>query len=220
MGSVLVAELSGERCLKVEHDAVLAPAGEVMQPDPQVLQQRFVALELAGFLALDQVVSHQIAPATAHAGSARNPLDDLQVAHPARRLLQIGLERVGGVVMLRVALFLLELLRLQERRRIRHAAQRRLHVAEQAPAPGEEAGFEQGRVDGDVARRGLDAIADGTHAVADLEPDVPEAVDQPFQALLLGGARLVGQKNQQVDVRARIKLAAPIAAGRHQRGIG
>ena len=41
-----VAELRGERGLQVEHQAVLAPAGEVVQADAQVLQQRFVAREL------------------------------------------------------------------------------------------------------------------------------------------------------------------------------
>src|SRR5205807_9533522 len=66
----------------------------------------------------------------------------------------------------------------------------------------------------------LEAIVDGTYAVTDLEADVPEGADQPFQVLLLFGARLARQKNQQVDVRARVKLAPPIAAGRHQRGIG
>ena len=144
-----------------------------------------MVLELAGFLALDQAVRHQIAPAMADAGSACNPLDDLQIAHPARSLLQIGLERVGGVLVLRVAQLLLELLRLQERRRIGHPAELSVQGAEQVPAPGEEARFEQGRVDGDVARGGLEAIVDGAHAVTDLEPDVPEGVDQPFQVLLL-----------------------------------
>src|SRR5207302_10434305 len=57
-----------------------------------------ISLELAGLLALDQAVRHQVAPAMADAGSACNPLDHLQIAHPARSLLQIGLERVGGVL--------------------------------------------------------------------------------------------------------------------------
>jgi hypothetical protein len=56
--------------------------------------------------------------------------------------------------------------------------------------------------------------------VADLQPDIPERADQPLQALPLVGTRFVGQQHQQVDVGARVKLAAAVAAGGYQRGIG
>ena len=46
---------------------------------------------------------------------ARDPQDHLQVAQPAGRLLEVGLQGVGGVLVLGVALLLLERLRLEER---------------------------------------------------------------------------------------------------------
>ena len=87
MRRVGVAELRGERRLYVEDDAVLAPAGEVMQPDAQVLQQPLVLRELARLVALDQALARRArAQRRAHAGGAGDPLDDLQVAQPARAL--------------------------------------------------------------------------------------------------------------------------------------
>jgi hypothetical protein len=52
----------------------------------------------------------------------------------------------------------------------------------------------------------------------DLQADVPENADQALEALALRGRQLPGQQDEQVDVGARVKLAAPVAAGRHQGG--
>ena len=80
--------------------------------------------ELARLAALDQAVRHQVGPARGPMPArARDPLDHLQVAQAAGRFLQVRLERVGRVLVLGVALLLLELLRLEERRRVERALQ-------------------------------------------------------------------------------------------------
>ena len=56
-----------------------------------------------------------------HPAGPRDPLDHLQVAQAAGRFLQVRLERVGRVLVLGVALLLLQLLRLEERRRVDRA---------------------------------------------------------------------------------------------------
>ena len=80
VGAVGEAHLLGERRLHVEHQAILAPSGEVMQADAQILQHRFVPREAARLGALDESRGHETDPAAAEARGARDPLDDLQVA--------------------------------------------------------------------------------------------------------------------------------------------
>ena len=53
--------------------------------------------------------------------------------------------------------------------------------------------------------------------MADLEADVPERADQPLERFALGGLRLVRQQDQEIDIGARIELAASITAGGNQR---
>src|SRR6185503_9719198 len=220
---VLEAELGGEGALQVEHQPVLAPAGEVVQADAQVLQMRLEPGELPRLVALDEPVADEVAPARAQiridARGARDPLDRLQVAQAARRFLQVRLERVGRVLVLGVALLLLELLRLEERHRIGRRIERFPEAAEELLASHEETRFEERGADGDVAGSGLDAALDGAHAVADLEADVPEAADQALERLALRGARLLREQDEEVDVRAREELAAAVAAGRDERGL-
>src|SRR6185503_10920559 len=162
---VLEAELGGEGALQVEHQPVLAPAGEVVQADAQVLQMRLEPGELPRLVALDEPVADEVAPARAQiridARGARDPLDRLQVAQAARRFLQVRLERVGRVLVLGVALLLLELLRLEERHRIGRRIERFPEAAEELLASHEETRFEERGAAGVVAGRALDAPLDG-----------------------------------------------------------
>ena len=59
--------------------------------------------------------------------------------------------------------------------------------------------------------------------MADLEPHVPQAIEDGLGHLLAPGGLLVGQQEQQIDVRVRRHQAAAVAAGRdhrHALGIG
>ena len=51
----------------------------------------------------------------------------------------------------------------------------------------------------------------------DLQADVPERADQPLERFALAGLRLVREQDEQIDIGARIELAAPITPGGNQR---
>ena len=64
-------------------------------------------------------------------------------------------------------------------------------------------------------------LVDGARGVADLEPAVPEDVEDfrsevLLERLGLGGLRLGGEEKHHIDIAPRRKLAAPIAAERHE----
>jgi hypothetical protein len=191
-----------------------------MQADPEVLERRLVARKLARLVALEQAVRDEIEPARADAGRARDPADGVQVAQPAGGLLEVRLERVRGVLVLRVALLLLELLRLEERHGVRLRFQGFDQFGKQAPAAREIARFGERGLDGDVFVGRAHAFGHGAHAVADLEAGVPEGADQALDAAALFPGERLRHEHQEIDVRARVKLAAAVAAGGDQRRAG
>src|SRR5438874_114317 len=78
--------------------------------------------------------------------------------------LQVRLERVGRVLVLGVALLLLELLRLEESRRIGSGAERLLELPVESAAARKVARLEQRGAHRHVFGSGLDAALDGAHA--------------------------------------------------------
>ena len=209
-----------QRVLMIERHAILAPAGKVVQPDAQVLQDFLMAHQLQGFIAHDQPFALQVAPVVTDSERARDPPDDLQVTHSSRGFLEVRLEGVGRVLVLGVALLLLETLGLEERRGVEDFAHRGVETPKQRLAARQRARFEQRRLHGDVCARCIDARFDRPHAVPGFEADIPEQADEALEALLVVARGLVGEQDQQVDVGTRKKLASPVSAGRDQCGFG
>ena len=92
-----------------------------------------------------------------------------------------------------------------------------LHAPGQIVVADQQARFDQVGDDGDVVASLFQAIGHGAHAAAHFQADVPEEGKKLLQPGLLGGHRLGFDQQQQVDVRMRQQLAAPVAAGGDQR---
>jgi hypothetical protein len=82
---------------------------------------------------------------------------------------------------------------------------------------GQQAGLDQRRLHRQIAGRFCEAVLDRTHAVADLESDIPEEADELFE---YAGERRIGRrlkKQQQINVGSGPQFAAPVTADGHQR---
>ena len=77
--------------------------------------------------------------------------------------------------------------------------------------------LQDGGADGDVQLGQPHAFGQAAGGVADLQPQVPQHVEDEFDDAFAPGGLLEGAQEQKVDVRTRRQLAAAIAAGRHHR---
>ncbi len=219
----VVAERLGHGRLQVEHQAVLAAAGDQVQARADQLERALLALQLLHLEWRQQPVRGHLAPGLAQARGARDPGQHLQVAQAARALLAVGLQRVGRVLVLDLALAHLERLRAQERARVHRLGVDTPEHVEHAARTGEQAALEQRRLHGDVGARLEQALVDRAHRRADLQADVParrdEGLDRAAQRAVMSFL-FVRQQHQHVDVRVREQLAAAEAADGQQRGRG
>src|SRR5688572_7066784 len=150
---VLEPELLRERRLQVEHEAVLATAREIVEPDAKSADQLFATRHRARLLERDEAVRSELAPRPAEPGRTRDPDDRLKVAQAAGTFLDVRLEVVRGVVMLDVPLLLLERLALVERAHVERVEEALLEFVEQLAAAGEQAMLEETRSHGHVTRQ-------------------------------------------------------------------
>src|SRR4029453_17332017 len=104
-----------DRLLYIEHETILAPVRDQMQPRANLLQAPLAVADQPSLLGGDQPASRELAPARSVAGGARDPQQDVQVAQASGALLDVGFQAIGRLVVLRVALALLENLRLKIR---------------------------------------------------------------------------------------------------------
>ena len=152
----------------------------------------------------------------------RDPGNGLDVAQAARTLLDVRLQVVAGVVELVMAGALLRHLGLEELRldQIRLGPVRSCIRASRSADPAYEPALHEVGGHGDVAPRLVHALAYGPYAVSDRKPDVPQEREKIPDLLAFTATHRPGCEDEQVDVGARVQLAAAVAADRDQRAAG
>ncbi len=143
------------------------------------------------------------------------PLQHMQVTQAAFTLLHIRLEQIHRLTELLILPPTLRDLPLNVAVRPPHHHPPKvpaLEVLEQIGAASQKAGFHHRRLNGDVGRGQLDAILDGPDAVAHLEADVPQVMqDLPGQRRHRR-AGLRPEQKHDVDVRIRRQLSPAISS--------
>ena len=205
-GMLGVAEPHRDIALDVERQPLLGAAGEEMHVAADRPQEVLAAAEQPVFVAVEHAALDQFL-GLAHAIDVfGDPEQRVQVAQAALAVLDVGLDQIARLPGAAVALFALGELGGDEFRRgalhdllvePRRQLLVELGVAEQV------ARFEHRGADGHVRLGLADAFADRTRGVADLQPHVPQAIQQRLGDGLAPGGLLVGQEKQQIDVGAR-----------------
>ena len=214
-----IADAARQLGLEIEGQALLRPSGEIVQMaahGPEEGRRLLEGRDLGGAQhpALDQ--SGDLVHLIEIFG---DPVEGMEVAQAPLAVLDIGLQRVAGIAGALVALVALGELGLDEVEAVAGdhlAAEAALQLLEQLRIAPEESGFQQPGADGHIRLGLADAFVHRAGGVADLEAQIPEAVEHELHHLLAMGRQLVGQQEEQIDVRAGGELAAAIAADRHQ----
>ena len=218
--ALAVTHAPGDLRLEVEGEPVFGAAGQVVQMAAHGPQEAARAQEPDQRLPGEQPLPDHLGRIVPGLDEAGDPQQRLQVAQAALALLDVGLEHEAGIAHALMALVALGELGLGERGPatghdlpLVALAQLREEVR-RAP---EQARLEQGRLDGEVVLRELDGLGHRADRLPDLQPQVPQLVEQELRDLLDMGGALVGAQEQEVDVRAGRQLLAAIAADRDHR---
>ena len=223
-GMAGIAEPDRDLALHVERQPLFGAAGEEMQVAAHRPQEIGAAAEGAVFLRVEHAALQQFV-GLAHAVDVfRDPEQRVQVAQAALAVLHVGLDQIARLAAAAMPLLALGEFRGDEfgRGALHHVLveARDQFVVERLVA-GQEPRLEDGGADRHVAARLPDRFIDRAGGVADLQPHVPQAIENGFGDLLAPGGLLVGQDEQQIDVGFRRHQAAAIAAGRdHRHALG
>ncbi len=221
-----IAEPDRDLALHVERHPLFGAAADKMQVAAHRPQKILAAAEGAEFQRVEYAMREQFA-AVAHAIDVfRDPEQRVQIAQAALAVLDIGLDQIARLSGAAMALLALGELGGDEfgRRALHHLlVEARDQFVVQRLVAGEKPGLQDRGADGHVAARLPDRFIDRAGGMADLQPHVPQAIQDGFGDLFAPGGLLVRQDEQQIDVGFRRHQPAAVAAGgdhRHPFGAG
>ncbi len=211
---VLEAEVPRHLRLLLEHDAVVRPPGLEVQRAANPLEEL-----VRGVDGLALRGSQQPRVLERLADRRLEPAEELDVAEPARALLQVRLQQPRDRAVPREARLGVLAQGLRERPRVgpdgsRDAAQR---VDPRDRVAGDRPAVEHGRARVQALRREVLALLRRPHAVPDAQARVPERIEEALGQLgdVLVVAAVVD--DQQVEVGQRRQPPPPVPAERHER---
>ena len=217
-----IAEPHRDLALDVEGQPLLGAAGEEVHVAAHRPQEIAAAAKPPVFARVIDAVLDQLL-ALAHAVDVfGDPVERVQVAQPALAVLDVGLDQVARLAGAPVALLALGELGGDELRRgsLHHLlVEARDQFVEELVVAEEIARLEQRGADRHVGLGLADALVDRARGVADLEPHVPQAIEDRLGDRFAPGGLLVGQQEEQIDVGARRQHAAAVAAGGDDRHV-
>ena len=223
-GMLRVAEPHRDLALDVERQPLLGAAHDEMhvaahRPEEILSVAEHLVFRLVEHAALDQLFG------AVHAIDVlRDPEQRVQIAQAALAVLDVRLDQIARLAGAAQPLLALGELGGDEllagvAHDILVEARDEL-VVERAVAE-QIARFEQRGADRHVGLGLADALVDRARRVPDLQPHVPQAIENAFGDGLAPGGLLVGKQEQQIDVGAGRQQAAAVAAGRdHRHALG
>ena len=219
-----VAEPDRDLALDVERQPLLGAAGDEMHVAAHRPQERFAVAEELVFVLVEHAAFDQFVRLAHAIDVFRDPEQRVQVAQAALAVLHIGLDQIARLAGAADAVLAFGQLGGDEfGAGIAHhlVVEAGLQLVEQSAVAEQEARFQNGGADGHVRLGLADAFVDRARGMADLQADVPQAIQDRFGDRLAPGGLLVGQQEQQIDVGAgRLQAAAIAAGGDHRHVLG
>jgi hypothetical protein len=219
-GARAIAEPHRDVALDIERQPLLGAAGHEVhvaanRPEEVLAALKDLELALVEHVALDQLLwfAHPI-------DVLGDPEQRVQVAQAALAVLDVGLDQIA-----RHSRALVTVVAFSEfgghefaRRTLRDLlVEARDQLVIKAAIAQQIAGLEDRGADRHVGLSLADALIDRSRRVPDLEPHIPQAIEDRLRDRLAPRGLFVGQNKQEIDVGAGSHQAAPVAAGCHDR---
>ena len=215
-----IAEALGHVVLHFEVQPLLGAAGEEMQIAAHRPQEIAAAEEERVFRFREDAFFHQLMQAAHAIDILGDPEQRMEIAQAPLAVLDVGLDEIARLPRALVALVALGELRGDEiGGGALHdvAIETRDEIVEQRLVAGDQPRLQDRRADRHVGARLPNALVDRARGVADLQPHVPQRIENRFGDALAPGGLLVGKDKEKIDVGARREQAAAVAADRDHR---
>ena len=212
-----IAELTGDRPLNVETQALLRPAGEKVQAAAHGPEEFLAAAKQREFTRREHPGGDELVGAVNAIDVFRDPEQRVEIAQPPFALLDVGLDEIARRARPSHArLAFGELGGDEFGRRLGDdlLVEARPQRLEQLLVAGDQARLDQRGADGHVRARLPQAFIDRARGMADFQLEVPQHIKQRLDHPLDSGRRPVGQQEQEIDVRIGREHPAPVAANR------
>src|SRR5262249_26877105 len=161
-------------------------------------------------------------PGMTEPGRARDPEDRLQIADSSRALLEVRLEVIDCVLVAQMSLLLLQHLRFEKTAYVECCREAALKSQIYRARTSEKPSLEQAGTHDGVAVHLLLALLDRSHAVPDLEADIPHGAHKAFERRRGGRRHLrerLRQQDQHVDVGLWEECTTAVAPNRDECGL-
>jgi len=217
-----IAEAQRDLALDVEREPLLGPPGQEVHVAAHRPEKVAATAEAGVFAPVIDVVGDQLLAFLHPVDIFGDPIERMQIAQAPLAVLDVGLDQIARLP--GAAMALLALGKLGGDEFPGSAAHHLLVEAEpelvkELAVPEQEAGFEDRGAHRHIGLRLADALVDGTSGVADLEPHVPQAIEDRLGDGFAPGGLLVRQQEQEIDVGAGRQDAAAVAAGGDDRHV-
>lgn len=178
------------------------------------------APEGAIFLRIEHAAFQQLFGIAYPVDVFRDPEQRVQIAQSALAVLDVRLDQIAGLAGAAMAFLTFRKFRGDEfgGSALHHfRIETRYQFIIKGLIAGEKARLQNGGADGHVAARLPDRFIDRAGGMSDLQPHVPQTIEDRFGNLFAPGGLFVRKNEQQIDVGLRCHQAAAIAAGGHHR---
>lgn len=235
LGRVHVAQERRDLLLVLEAQVILPTAGEEVELGPHPEEEPIGPLQRPALPGREHAEAHHLPDPVGPPPGPGHPQRGVELPEPALALLHVGLEQEHRVAEARAPGLRLTQLGLDQRPHLGPAQQVRLEPAREGlelrrgrgrgprlhRRPRHQAGVEERGEHRGVLLGHLGGVLDRPHRLADLEAEVPQAVEHPLhprpgrRGLARVERRALGHEEEQVHVRPRAELLAPVAAEGH-----
>ena len=190
------------------------PFGGKVQPYPQCHQKMQAFLQMVGLGFGDDAVFGEFPPTFAPAGGFGAPQKHLQIPKAPRAFLEVGLQGVGAVVVVLVALLHLQEFSTVKKSRVQIFAEVGVDRFKERLVAREVPRFQKGRGNRNIVLSCREHFRRGSHHTPDRKVQIPEFGDKPFDACVRRRGVIFRQQYEYVDVGKGKHFAPTVTADR------